>query len=145
MSNTTLKIKMDLQYDHGFREFSPYFEALGGGRAMARRCNNCGRVWFPPHAACPEDGSLCEWVELDGTGLVIAITKTRSRLPFTDDYADHIFLMVAMSGADNASFGQLIATDAIAAPGDRVCLVKMPAYYSHSAQTATFELLEEDR
>ena len=112
---------------------------------MARRCNNCGCVWFPPHASCPKDGSLCEWLELDGTGLVTAITKTHSRLPFSDDYVDRTFIMVAMSGADNVAFGQLIATSAIAAPGDRVCLVKLPAYYSRPVQTASFELLEEDQ
>ena len=145
MSDPTLEIRMDLQYDHGSGEFGPYFEALGIGRAMARRCNNCGCVWFPPHASCPKDGSLCEWLELDGTGLVTAITKTYSRLPFSDDYADRTFIMVAMSGADNLAFGQLIATNAIAAPGDRVCLVKLPAYYSRPVRTASFELLEEDQ
>lgn len=144
MSDTTLKIKMDLQYDHSFGELLPYFQALGSGRAMARRCNDCRRVWFPPHATCPEDGSLCEWLELDGTGLVISVTETKSQLPFTDNYVDNIFLIVAMSGANNATFGKLIPIRPVAVPGDRVCLAKMQENDAHLVQTATFKLLKED-
>ena len=145
MSDTTLKIKMDLQYDHSFGELSPYFEGLSNGRAMARRCKDCGRVWFPPHTLCPEDGGFCDWLELEGNGLVTSVTETRSLMPFAQTYADNIFLMVAMAGADNAVFGKLCSSGGVAVCGTPVRLIEVPQGSDYVLQAATFEVFEEER
>ena len=145
MSDRSLRIRLNLQYDHSFGELSPYFEGLSNGRAMARRCKDCGRVWFPPHTLCPEDSGFCDWLELEGNGLVISVTATCSLLPFTKNYTNNIFLMVAMAGATNAAFGKLLPTGEPAAPGDRVHLVKSIESDGCLAQVAIFEVLKEKR
>ena len=112
------------------------------GSAMASRCGLCGRVWFPPHITCPEDGGKCEWLELNGNGEVISLTKTRSIIPFTEKYMDHIFAMVALAGANNVTFGRVISSGNVTSPGDKVHLVKSTKGNMHLAHTATFELLK---
>ena len=144
MTGTQVSLELSLRYDHGLGDLAPYFEALGQGRAMARRCTACGHVWFPPHAVCPEDAQPCEWLELDGTGTVVSVTKTRARLPFTETEQDHVFALVSMDGADNAAFGRLAADAGNASPGLRVRLVAGDGEAGHPAQTAVFECLEEE-
>ena len=144
MTGTRVCLELSLRYDHGLGDLAPYFEALGQGRAMARRCTVCGHVWFPPHAVCPEDAQACEWLELDGTGTVVSATQTRSRLPFMETEQDYIFALVSMDGADNAAFGRLAANAGNAFPGLRVHLVAGDGETGHPAQTAVFERLEEE-
>jgi uncharacterized OB-fold protein len=116
MSGSTDNFEISLGYSHGAGALRTYFDALAAGRAMARKCPACGRVWFPPHATCPEDGADCEWLELDGGGVVVGATHTHSRLPLADAGADHLFVLVAMDGADNAAFGRFSGIE----PGDLV-------------------------
>ena len=144
MTGIQVCLELSLRYDHGLGDLAPYFDALGQGQAMARRCTACGHVWFPPHAVCPKDAQPCEWLELDGTGTVVSATQTRSRLPFTKTEQDHIFALVSMDGADNAAFGRLAANAENASPGLRVRLLASDSEMGHPAQTAVFKRLEEE-
>lgn len=143
MSDSTIRLDLYLGYDHGPGALSDYFRALAGGRALASRCETCGRTWFPPHARCPEDGETCKPVDLDGHGIVVSETRTRTRLPFTDTDADVIFVLVAMAGADNAAFGRLENFSGANATEERVRLVAVAGPLGHPAQAAVFQPVED--
>ena len=98
MSGGTIRLYLHLGYDHGPGALGGYFQALAEGRALASRCGTCERTWFPPHARCAEDGGICEPVELDGSGVVVSETRTRTRLPFTDADREMTFVLVTMAG-----------------------------------------------
>ena len=144
MTDTPSDLELHLRYAHGTGALAPYFEALASGNALASKCGICGRVWFPPHIHCPDDGGVCDWLTLDGAGEVVSATTTRSRLPFADQAEDHVFVLVAMDGADNAAFGRMRPdTDGERLVGCRVRLVGAPEAPPHPAQAALFEVLEE--
>jgi uncharacterized OB-fold protein len=138
MSDNTIHLDLALGYDHGLGSFGEYFRALAEGRALASRCGTCGRVWFPPHAHCPEDGGVCEAINLGGYGIVVAETQTRTRLPFADEDADVTFVLVAMAGADNTAFGRLENYTGADATGEHVKLVAADVPLGHPAQGAVF-------
>ena len=138
MSDGIQELAFRFSYAHGAGELQPYFAALTTGRAMARKCPACGRVWFPPHAACPEDGAGCEWTELPGGGVIVSATRTRTRLPLADAEADHVFVLVAMDGAANAAFGRLVPDGPDDLVGRRVRLATADAPLP--AQRLVFEL-----
>lgn len=46
-----------------------YWEGLKKRKLKAQKCNECGEVFFPPRARCPECSSKeLSWVELSGRG-----------------------------------------------------------------------------
>jgi len=143
MSDSTIRLDLRLGYDHGSGALSDYFRALAEGRALAGRCGTCGRTWFPPHARCPEDGGTCKPVNLDGHGVVVSETRTRTRLPFTDQDREVTFVLVAMAGADNAAFGRLKNFSGANATGERVQLVAVAGPLGHPAQAAVFQPVED--
>ncbi len=143
MSDDIIDLDLNLTYAHGIAELKPYFDALAEGRALARKCSACGRVWFPPHAACPIDGAGCDWTELEGTGVVVSATCTHARLPLADTAADHVFVLVAMDGAGNAAFGRLLPSRSADPVGHRVRIGKAGGDVMLPAQAAVFELIEE--
>ncbi len=143
MSGGTIRLDLHLGYDHGPGALGGYFQALAEGRALASRCWTCERTWFPPHARCPEDGGICEPVELDGSGVVVSETRTRTRLPFTDQDREVTFVLVAMVGADNAAFGRLENDTGANATGERVRLVAVAGPLGHPVQGAVFTPAEE--
>jgi uncharacterized OB-fold protein len=138
MSDNTIHLNLALGYEHGLGSFGEYFRALAEGRALASRCGTCGWVWFPPHAHCPEDGGACEAIYLEGYGIVVAETRTRTRLPFTDKDADVTFVLVAMAGADNTAFGRLENHTGADATGEHVKLAAAGGPLGHPAQGAVF-------
>ena len=143
MSGGTIRLDLHLGYDHGPGALGSYFQALAEGRALASRCGTCERTWFPPHARCPEDGGICEPVELDGSGVVVSETRTRTRLPFTDADREVTFVLVAMAGADNAAFGRLETFSGASATGEHVRLVAVAGPHGHPAQGAVFHPVEK--
>lgn len=143
MKDRTIRLDLALGYDHGTGTLGGYFQALADGRALAGRCGTCGRTWFPPHVGCPEDGGVCEPVDLDGYGVVVSETRTRTRLPFTDEDREVIFVLVAMAGADNTAFGRLENFSGANATGERVRLVAAASPLGHPAQGAVFNPAED--
>jgi uncharacterized OB-fold protein len=145
MTGAPAELELRLRYAHGTGALQPYFDALRGGRALASRCPACGRVWFPSHIHCPDDGTACGWLDLEGHGRVVSATETHARLPFAEAAAAHVFVLVAMQGADNAAFGRLTpGVPGRNLAGRRVGLVGVADAVPHPAQAALFELLEED-
>ena len=138
MSNNTVRLQLTLGYVHGLGAFSEYFRALARGQALASRCGTCGKTWFPPHTHCPEDGKACKAIKLEGLGVVVAETRTRTKLPFTDEDADVIFVLVAMVGADNAAFGRLENFTGEDALGQPVRISGTEGPIGHPAQNAVF-------
>ena len=143
MSGDKFQLELGLTYSHGVGALQPYFAALGEGRALARRCESCGHVWFPPHAICPNDGASCSWIELDGTGVVVSATRTWTELPFTSGSSEQIFALIAMTGAENVAFGRLVSESSGDLAGACVRLETAPEPIGHPAQAAIFRVLEE--
>lgn len=134
---TTRVIDLHLSYTHSLGGLDPYFQGLAQGRAVASRCPVCQRQWFPPRLRCPDDHADTGWTELSGRGIVMALTKGRSRLPLAKAGADHTFALIALDGADNLAFGRIGNGSAIDV-GQRVRLVAVPGDSPHPAQAACF-------
>ncbi len=52
-----------------------YYDALGTGKLMGKKCEQCGEVTFPPTTACNACGSYeQDWVELSGKGKLLYVS-----------------------------------------------------------------------
>ncbi|MBF0528700.1 MAG: OB-fold domain-containing protein [Deltaproteobacteria bacterium] len=52
-----------------------YYDQLGQGKIMARKCQKCTTITFPPTSACEQCGSTAQdWVELSGQGKLLFVT-----------------------------------------------------------------------
>ncbi|MGE0726257.1 MAG: Zn-ribbon domain-containing OB-fold protein [Alphaproteobacteria bacterium] len=127
------------RYRRPLGALAPFFGALGEGRALAARCAVCGRAWFPPRAVCPDHGAL-EWVELPGTGTVVALTEGTRALPPAGEASPVRLALVHMDGAENAALGPLIGEGA-AVVGVRVQLVPPDGPVAHPIQALRFGLV----
>ncbi len=116
----TIPIEMQFRYQHPLGARAPYFDGLLQGRAMGSRCAVCARVSFAPALCCTSD---FQWVELPGTGKVVAAT--------------HGFALIAMDGADNLALGVVLAP-ALVGQQVRLCLAAGPA--AHPTQAAFFQV-----
>ena len=122
MTDRSFPLNLSLIYQHGTGQLSDYLTALRAGRARASRCPKCGEVRLPPRFVCPEDGEATEAIDLPGTGRVAAATHTVSMLPFAEQAAPHVFVLVAMDGANNLMFGRMHQPEDTTDVGDRVRL-----------------------
>lgn len=116
----SIPLSMTLRYSHPLGRRAPYFEGLRNGRAIASRCKECGRGWFPPRHCC---GTGFHWEELAGTGTVSVAT---------DD-----FVLVAMDGAHNLALGVIHGP---ARAGDRVRMTLAGGTPEHPAQAVFFQV-----
>lgn len=108
-------------YTHPLGARGPYFDGLRQGRAVASRCAECGRCFFPPRYCC---GSELRWEELPGSGTVVVATNG--------------FALIAMDGADNLALGVLREP---ASRGWRVCIAVAPGPAAHPAQAVFFQVV----
>jgi hypothetical protein len=129
---------MKLRYAHPQGFFGPYFEGLEAGRAVAARCPECGRTWFPPRAHCPEHRRETEWCALSGRGRIVSVTVGETALPFGRERARRAFALVAMDGAANLAFGRIAGEPEAPRPGMRVRLERAPGRWPHPAQAAWY-------
>jgi hypothetical protein len=69
----------------------PFWEGLKQGKVLATKCTQCGKLYFPPNADCPDcpDSNL-EWVELSReaeietyTHIVVRPTSFQQNKPYT--------------------------------------------------------------
>lgn len=134
----TSEIRLDLKYDHGTGFFKPYFDGLLAGQAIASHCPACGKTWFPPRAICPDDQTETGWRRISGSGVVLSVTTTRTKLPFTAAAEVYTFVLVAMDEAENAVFGRIQNAAAEVAVGTRVDLVAPVGEPGHPAQAGQF-------
>lgn len=52
-----------------------YYDGLGQGKLVARKCSKCGGYTFPPTTACEHCGSWDqEWTELSGKGSLLFVS-----------------------------------------------------------------------
>ncbi len=133
-----LTLELQLRYAYTPGGLRPYFEALQQGQALASRCPQCQRIWFPPRLLCSYDRSTTEWVRLSGRGRIISVTCGTSRLPLAQTSSHHCFALLALDGADNTSFARVIGDERVLQKGARVRLSAAAAATPHPAQSACF-------
>jgi uncharacterized OB-fold protein len=69
----------------------PFWEGLKQGKVLATKCTQCGKLYFPPNADCPDClVSNLEWVELSKeaeietfTHVVVRPTSFQQNKPYT--------------------------------------------------------------
>ena len=137
-------LELQLRYAHTPGALRPYFEALQQGQALGSHCPQCQRNWFPPRLLCPYDRSTTEWVRLSGRGRIINVTCGASRLPLAQNPSHHCFALLALDGADNASFARIVGDERALQPGARVRLTAVAAATPHPAQRACFVVDHEE-
>lgn len=118
---------LSLTYNHSTGGLVRYFEGLLEGRALATRCNTCGRVWFAPRLHCCGAEPAMTWLELPGTGVIAAATTGGIELPFSGAPARDALALVRMDGAHNQVLGWIDGhghQSGLPAPGTRVQLVR---------------------
>jgi uncharacterized OB-fold protein len=64
-----------------------FIDYLEDGKVMGTKCNDCGRVFFPPRADCFQClASNVDWFEVSGTGKLITFSKLEyAPVGFGDD------------------------------------------------------------
>jgi uncharacterized OB-fold protein len=79
-------------------ETEAYWEAAAEGRLLVTECTDCGRVYHPPRARCPDCLSEdTEWVETHGEGEVYAHSVTRQTGPPYDDATPYVVAYVELA------------------------------------------------
>ena len=89
--------RLELDYTLHPGWLTPFIEALSEGRALARRCSDCGKVSFPPVRVCPCGNSDGTWHHLTGAGQIIHRTTG----------SDGDFALVQMEGANTMAVMRL--------------------------------------
>ena len=52
-----------------------YYDALGEGKLLGKKCGQCGAITFPPTTACNDCGSFEQsWTELSGKGKLLFVS-----------------------------------------------------------------------
>lgn len=138
VSAAALPLELRLRYTLTAGALRPYFEALQRGQALASRCPQCRRTWFPPRLLCPYDRRGTEWIALNGRGRIVNVTSGVSRLPLAQTSAHHCFALIALEGADNVGLARVIGDVATLLPGTHVRLIASPEAAPHPAQSACF-------
>lgn len=120
------RVVNDYLYSYG--GVSRFFrELMENQRLMAARCQGCGKVWCPPRTRCAECYGTGAWIELAGTGVVLAVTDCYY---VPSNYALHRYLrmpytlaLIRLDGADTAIHNTVFTgrqTLHSVRPGDRV-------------------------
>lgn len=131
-------LTLTLRYRHPLGDLAPYFRGLEAGRAVAARCPECGRTWFPPRLVCSLHDRDVEWTDLTGLGRIVSVTVTETALPFGVTRERRAFALISLDGAENLAFGRLASDPAEARAGQRVRLARAPGDWPHPAQAAWF-------
>jgi len=86
-----------------------FMDYLEKGELRATKCNECGRVFFPPRADC----SWCmtknvDWVEIKGQGTLVSYTKVNYGPTGFEDDVPYILALADFDGVK--VFGRLSKT-----------------------------------
>jgi uncharacterized OB-fold protein len=98
-----LTVPSRLEYRlRGGPTWNRFIDGMALGRIRGTRCGVCGKVYVPPRAACPSDGSpVSAWVDLPDTGVLTTFAVNNipaagaPEVPFVCGY-------VLLDGADIA-------------------------------------------
>lgn len=110
----------------------PYWEAAKEHRLTAQKCQQCGKLWAPPTAACENclSGDL-EWIELSGKGKVWSFIIMHQL--YYPGFADDIPYNIAVIRSDE---GPKFVTNLVGIENDQI-RVDMPV-------EVTFDDIDED-
>jgi uncharacterized OB-fold protein len=101
---TGIVVPVSLDYVYAASpEESAFYRGLAEGRIVGQRCPSCGKVYVPPRAACPTDGTpTAEEVELSQTGTVTTFCIVN--VPFLGQRITppYVSAYVLLDGADIA-------------------------------------------
>jgi uncharacterized protein len=101
---TGIVVPVSLDYTYAASpEESAFYRGLAEGRILGQRCPSCGKVYVPPRAACPSDGTPTdEEVELSHTGTVTTFCIVN--VPFLGQRITppYVSAYVLLDGADIA-------------------------------------------
>jgi uncharacterized OB-fold protein len=82
---------------------SSFYRALGAGRIEGGRCPTCGKVYVPPRARCPGDGSgPMETLPLPSTGTIESFAVVHLPVPGMDLDLPYAWAWIRLDGADVA-------------------------------------------
>ena len=102
-----LEVEHAFRYRHSLGKVSRFFLGLEQGKLLATRCKDCGKVWLPPRAICPEDLSVTEWVELPGGGVLESWTICPVVPRYLETDAPYVLAYVRFDGASTSFLHQL--------------------------------------
>lgn len=101
---TGIVVPVSLDYTYAASpEESAFYRGLAEGRIVGQRCPTCGKVYVPPRAACPSDGTpTAEEVELSDSGTVTTFCIVN--VPFLGQRITppYVSAYVLLDGADIA-------------------------------------------
>lgn len=63
------RVKLDYKISTGW--LGPYMEALTQGKTLARKCNLCNMVTYPPQKTCKCGNTEITWHELSGKAEIV--------------------------------------------------------------------------
>jgi uncharacterized protein len=86
---------LNLRFNIPISKTSRFWEALGQGKFATTKCQDCGKLSFPPQADCPVcmSGSS-EWVDLDIEAELLTFTQV---LITPTSFVDHDPYVVAIA------------------------------------------------
>lgn len=102
VSGIVVPVSLDYTYAASPEE-SAFYRGLAEGRIVGQRCPTCQKVYIPPRAACPSDGTpTAEEVELSHTGTVTTFCIVN--VPFLGQRITppYVSAYVLLDGADIA-------------------------------------------
>lgn len=89
-----MKHQIHLDYTIPVGDLAPYFDALKEGKALASKCDACGKTAFPARLRCADCGNdQVGWHALSG----------RAKVVFRSDGMGGSFALVQFDGADTQS------------------------------------------
>ncbi|RLA97390.1 MAG: hypothetical protein DRG37_08175 [Deltaproteobacteria bacterium] len=105
-----IQIDQHITYRHSLGKYSKFFIELENKRFFATKCPKCGQVWPIPRPVCPNDLTICKWVELPGTGTLVSHSISRFIPSFMRDRVDipYVLAMVRMDGAPKTLFTHML-------------------------------------
>ena len=87
-----------------------YYDALGEGKLLGKKCGQCGAITFPPTTACNDCGSFEQsWTELSGKGKLLYVSHGMAPPPNPrfNDLAPYAYGHIQL---DEGAFVQAIIT-----------------------------------
>jgi hypothetical protein len=94
--------KMDVFFKYSYGGQSRFFrEIFHHERLLGAKCPACGKVYCPPRSVCPRCYEKTEWVNLPGTGKVVAFTIQHYS---TSAFVKKVPFLVAYVQLDGADF-----------------------------------------
>lgn len=74
-----------------------FWDRLKEGVVMATKCNKCGKIYYPPHADCPDClTSNLEWIELSKEGEIETFVASFLKPQAFEHFKEPYIIAIAM-------------------------------------------------